>query len=195
MNTQEDHKLLLKKVNELSNLLKDTRSKTEENQLEGKKSNEFKRTLHNSNASNGFNCVVHEKEIKDLEKENNLLQMMIFDKDRKNKKMEDQLASRTQLDKLTELDILEENNMLKNEIYRLKSEFNSNNKESLLSDEVSKTLRIIEKQTVDMKQENSNVNMMLTSEMKLKAKEVEIYIKEINDSKKIISEKNQEIFE
>ena len=46
-----------------------------------------------------------------------------------------------------------------------------------------------------MKQENSNVNMMLTSEMKLKAKEVEIYIKEINDSKKIISEKNQEIFE
>ena len=85
MNTQEDNKLLLKKVNELSNLLKDTRSKTEENQLEGQKRNEFKRTLHNSNASNGFNCVVHEKEIKDLEKENNLLQMMIFDKDRKNK--------------------------------------------------------------------------------------------------------------
>jgi hypothetical protein len=176
---EEENRILMKKVSELTSKLQEKRSSSLE-KGETRRSQELKGLRGNTHgsSSNGFKKDEQEKYIKDLENEIYTLQKAILDKDINIKMLEEKLYENN-----NNMDLEEENNKLKLEIERIKSE-----KHNIISDELNKTLKIIEKQTVDMKQENSNVNSMLTNEIKIKNKEVEIFMKEITELKKTLLE-------
>jgi hypothetical protein len=176
---EEENKILTKKVSELTSRLQERRSSSLE-KGETRRSHELKGLKGNvhGNASNGFKKDEQEKYIKDLENEIYTLQKAILDKDINIKMLEEKMFNNNNSN-----DLEEENTKLKLEIDRIKSE-----KQNIISDELNKTLKIIEKQTVDMKQENSNVNNMLTNEIKIKNKEVEVFMKEITELKKTLLE-------
>lgn len=177
---EEENRKLVKKVNELTSKLQGRKSSSSSLEKDNKKSQdvkEIRNSIHVNN-SKGFKKEDQEKYIKDLENDIYTLQKVILDKDVSIKMLEEKLY-----DQNKNTDLEEENTKLKFEIDRLKSE-----KQTLISDELNKTLKIIEKQTVDMKQENSNVNSMLTNEIKIKNKEVELFMKEISELKKVITE-------